>query len=187
MNILPFDEINNLKNELPLFFDEDGRMKQGKEDIDPLLDMLEDLFLLSYARGAVLTASDLEYTGAQPTAQDAESTVNREIQGKTWRQRILDYQQNGGTLDDVVRIVETESHRDANAGAYETAIKAGATTKTWRTMGDDRVRDTHWYLDGVSAPIDGVFYSYMGGETKFPGEWGIPEEDCNCRCWLTFK
>jgi hypothetical protein len=48
-------------------------------------------------------------------------------------------------------------------------------------------RDTHIYLNGVSAPIDGEFYSFKGGSTQFPGEWGIAEEDVNCLCWLTFE
>ena len=48
-------------------------------------------------------------------------------------------------------------------------------------------RDTHTYLDGVVAPIDGEFYSFMGGSTQYPGQWGIAEEDVNCLCWLTYR
>lgn len=184
MNIMPFDELNTVKDEIPNYF-ENGKMKQGRE-IDSLLDMLEDFFLLSYAQGATITGESLDYTGSLPSSTDAFKTIDKEIQGKTWRQRVRDYQRDGGTIDDIVRIAETEMHRDANAGAYDVARMAGATVKVWHTMEDDRVRDTHFYLDGVSSPIDGYFYSYAGGMTQYPGEWGIPEEDCNCRCWLTF-
>ena len=59
--------------------------------------------------------------------------------------------------------------------------------KTWGTMLDDRVRDTHEYLEGVTIPIEAEFYSFRGGSTLYPGQWGIPEEDCNCRCYLTFS
>lgn len=87
----------------------------------------------------------------------------------------------------ITRIAETEMHRIANQSAYETAKASGATEKTWHCMMLPTSRDTHIYLDGVTAPIDGEFYSFKGGSTQFPGQWGIAEEDVNCLCWLTFN
>ena len=184
MDVMPFDELNTFKAAVPQFF-ENGRIK-SKKDFDSLLDMLEDLFLLSYATGSQSANMSLgtDYT---PTAKDAMRTIDREIVGKTWRDRMLEYYENGGTMADVIRIAETESHRDSNAGAYETAKAAGATTKVWHCMMLPTSRDTHVYLDGVTAPIDGEFYSFKGGSTMYPGEWGIAEEDCNCLCWLTYQ
>ena len=94
---------------------------------------------------------------------------------------------NGGTGEDIARIADTETHRIANQAAYETAKKAGATEKTWHCMMLPTSRDSHIYLDGVTAPIDGEFYSFKGGSTQFPGQWGIAEEDVNCLCWLSFS
>lgn len=182
MDPLPFDELNKLKATLPAFADADGKLK----DMDPLLDMLEDLFLLAYASGVESTNLSLGASW-EPSLTDILDTVDREIAGKTWRQRVREYYDNGGTVDDIARIAETETHRDANAGAYDAARAGGATRKTWNTMLDDRVRDSHQYLEGVSAPIDGVFYAWYGASTLYPGQWGIAEEDVNCRCWLTYS
>lgn len=185
-SILPFDELNSLADKLRKRFGslplptEDN--KEIKEDV---LDMLLDFFLLSYAAGNIVTNDNL---GAdwQPTFNDADKTVNKVVAGKTWTERVEDYFSSGGTVDDLIRIAETEMHRDANEAALETAIRAGAKTKTWHCTMLPTSRDSHIYLDGVTAPIDGEFYSINGGSTQFPGEWGIAEEDVNCLCWLTF-
>ena len=88
--------------------------------------------------------------------------------------------------DAIIRILETEMHRDANEAALETARHAGAKSKTWITMMDDKVRDTHDYLLGVTVGIDDEFYTYDGSHAPAPGMFGVPEEDCNCRCELEF-
>lgn len=185
MDVMPFDELNRFKTALPMFFNEEGKIK-SKEDYDSLLDMLEDLFLLAYANGVELTNYSLG-SDIPATAQEAQEIVEEKIQGKNWRDRMQEHYENGGTIADVERIAETETHRDSNAGAYAVAKKAGATQKVWHTMLDDRVRDSHQYLEGVVAPIDGEFYSFAGNHTQYPGQWGIAEEDVGCRCYLTFK
>lgn len=184
MDLMPFDELNKVKAALPQFF-EDGRIR-SREDLDSLLDMLEDLFLLAYANGTAMTNLSLD-SNYEPTLNEVLDTVNKEIDGKTWRDRVRDYFESGGTVADIVRIAETETHRDANAGAFETAKAAGAKEKVWHCMMIPTSRDTHIYLDGVTAPIDGEFYSFKGGSTKYPGQWGIAEEDVNCLCWLTYQ
>lgn len=184
MDLMPFDELNKFEAALPTRF-EDGRIK-SREDLEDIIDELLDIFLLSYANGVAATNLDLASDYA-PTLDDVMRTVDKKIDGKNWRERMQEHFDNGGTIADVIRIAETESHRDANAGAYETAMAAGATKKTWHTMEDDRVRDSHFWLEGVSAPINGEFYNYKGESTMYPGEWGIAEEDVNCRCWVTYS
>lgn len=184
MDLLPFDEINRFEAGLNQYFNEEGRIKSRKAYED-LLDEMLDLFLLSYANGVENTNLSLS-SAYEPPYEQVMRTVDAEVVGKTWRERMEEYYDNG-TADDVIRIVETESHRDANAGAYDAAVAAGATEKVWHTMKDDKVRDTHYWLEGVAAPIDGVFYNYLGESTMYPGQWGIAEEDCGCRCWLTYR
>ena len=184
MDLMPFDELNSFEAALPAHF-ENGRIK-SKSDFEDILDLMLDIFLLSYANGVAATNLDLSSDYA-PALDDVMRTVDKKIDGKSWRERMQEHFDNGCTIADVVRIAETESHRDANAGAYETAMAAGATTKTWHTMMDDRVRDSHFWLEGVSAPLDGEFYNYKGESTMYPGEWGIAEEDVNCRCWVTYS
>ena len=184
MDLMPFDELNKFEAALPPRF-ENGRIK-SELDFEDILDDMLDIFLLSYANGVVETNATLA-SAYEPTLDDVMRTVDKEVAGKTWRERMREIYDNGGTIADVVRIAETEAHRDSNAAAYETARTVGAKNKTWHTMMDDRVRDTHYWLEGVSAPIDGEFYNYKGESTMYPGEWGIAEEDVNCRCWVTYS
>ena len=184
MDLLPFDELNRLENGLSIYF-ENGKIRD-KEAYYDIIDEMLDLFLLAYARG-VEDANIQLGADVRRTADDAKQTVDEEVAGKTWRERMRDYYEQGGDISDIVRIAETETHRDFAQAAFDAAKAAGATMKTWHTMMDDKVRDTHSYLEGVTIPIDDEFHSYKGGTTLMPGQWGIPEEDCRCRCWLTFS
>ena len=185
MDLVPLDELNKFEDGLSIHFNAEGKIA-SKQDAEDIIDELLDLFLLATANGMEVVNADLGSDVVLPL-NIALDIVDERIDGKTWRDRVMDYYQNGGNEFDIRRIAETETHRDANAAAYHTAAKAGATTKTWNTMMDDRVRDTHQYLQGVSAPMDGSFYSFRGGSTLYPGQWGIAEEDVNCRCWLTYS
>ena len=92
-----------------------------------------------------------------------------------------------GTPADIARVIGTDAHRIYNDAMYDQAVRNGATKKTWCTMADLRVRDSHSYLDGVTIPIDAEFYTYKGNKTQYPGQFGVAEEDVNCRCWLTYS
>ena len=181
--ILPFDEINALEYTLPAYF-RDGKIKPDL--LDTLLDALEDLFLLSYALGSDDANRQLN-SEIRPTIEEVMDTVDAKVVGKTWRERVREYAETGGTPEDIARIIETESHRDYNEAALTTARKAGAKSKTWNTMMDDRVRDAHEPLQSVTVPIDGTFVTWDGYETQAPGMFGVPELDVNCRCFLTFS
>jgi len=186
-SILPFDEMNSFTERIRQQFgkrnlaEEENKQEEEEDIIDEML----DLYLLAYAQGNSITNANLS-SDWMPPVDDVMKTVDEEVAGKTWRQRVEDYFSSGGTGDDLIRIVETETHRIANQAAFDTAKRAGATKKTWHCSMLPTSRDTHIYLDGVTAPIDGVFYSFKGGSTQFPGQWGIAEEDVNCLCWLTF-
>ena len=184
MDLMPFDEINRLKALLPIYF-EDGKIR-SRGDAEDIIDEMFELFLLAYANGQEAANADLG-TEVKADLDTALDTVNRKIAGKTWQERVWENFENGGTIADIERIIETEAHRDTNEGAYNTARKAGATKKVWHCMMLPTSRDSHVYLNGVTAPIDGEFYSINGGSTQFPGQWGIADEDCNCVCFLTYS
>lgn len=185
MDLVPFDELNKFEDGLSIHFNAEGRIS-SKQDAEDIIDEMFELLLLAYANGNTAVNQDMG-SNIEPTLEDVLAVVDLEIEGKTWRQRVMDYYENGGNEYDIRRIAETETHRDANAAAYETALKAGATIKTWHCMMLPTSRDTHVYLNGVTAPIDGEFYSFNGGSTLYPGQWGIAEEDVNCLCWLTYR
>lgn len=182
-SILPFDELNRFEASLRERFADGKLVKEDEEDI---IDEMLDLFLLAYAKGNSVTNANLS-SDWMPTVDDVMKVVDERVAGKTWRERVEEYFSSGGSVDDLVRIAETETHRDANTAALNTAKKAGAKRKTWVTMGDEKVRDPHQYLDGVTIGIDDEFITYDGGHAKAPGLFGIPELDINCRCILNFS
>lgn len=185
-SILPFDELNRVDSEIRERFGDETLEKRDKREEEDIIDELLDLFLLAYAMGNSVTNDNLA-SSYEPSVDDVMRVVDEKVAGKTWRERVEDYFANGGTGADLARIATTEAHRIANQAAYKTAKAAGATEKTWHCMMLPTSRDTHIYLDGVTAPIDGEFYSFKGGSTMYPGQWGIAEEDVNCLCWLSFS
>ena len=189
-SILPFDELNSLEDRLKAMFP-DGKLVNAdgnfvKSDLYDVIDMMLDLFLLAYAQGNSVTNANLS-SDWTPNVDDVMKTVDEKVAGKTWRERVEDYFANGGSVDDLVRIAETETHRDANTAALDTAKKAGAKNKTWLTMMDDKVRESHDYLLGQTVEIDEDFYTYDGDHASAPGLFELAENNVNCRCELIFS
>ena len=187
-SVLPFDELNRFTLKLQSMFPM-GTLPTKKEDpeaYEDILDEMFDLFLLAYATGNSVTNMNLDFDW-EPTVDDAARTVNKRIAGKTWRERVDDYFTDDGTVDDLIRIAETETHRDANTAALDTAKKAGAKNKTWITMADEKVRDTHSYLELETVGIDEEFYTFDGDHASAPGLFELPQNNINCRCELLFS
>lgn len=185
-SILPFDELNRFNSGIRERFGKESLQKRDKRDEEDIIDELLDLFLLAYAMGNSVTNDNLssDYT---PDVDDVMKVVDAKVAGKTWRERVEDYFANGGTGEDIARIADTEMHRIANTAALDTAKYAGAKSKTWVTMLDDRVRDTHDYLEGETVGIDDDFYTYDGDHASAPGLFELAENNVNCRCELLFS
>jgi len=85
-------------------------------------------------------------------------------------------------------IGEDESNALWNYEELQEALDVGMTRKTWNTVGDRVVRDTHKAVRGKTIPIEKAF---SVGEamlmTPRDPEVDAPEETVNCRCWLTFS
>lgn len=82
-------------------------------------------------------------------------------------------------------IARTESHRIQEASTYDAQKaakdKGADIVKQWDSTLDGKTRPTHRQLDGQIREIDEPFT--LGSlEAMFPGDFGRPEEDCNCRC-----
>ena len=153
-SILPMDELNRVDSEIRERF---GNEKLEKRDEEDIIDMSLDLFLLAYATGRSVTNENL-LSNYNPSLDEIMKVVDAEVAGKTWRQRVEEYFSSGGTGEDLARIADTEMHRIANTAAFDTAKKAGAKNKTWVTMADERVRDSHQYLESMTVGIDDDFY-----------------------------
>lgn len=82
-------------------------------------------------------------------------------------------------------IVRTEGHRVQQASAAEARNEAKRqgcdVLKQWDSTLDGNTRPTHRELDGQIRETDEPF-EVDGKKADRPGEFGRPEEDCNCRC-----
>lgn len=187
MTILPIDEINAMEDRLKVHFtDEDGKPGRikSRQDCEDIIDELLDLFLLSYANGATATNSELG-TAVMPSVDAVDAAIYASVAGETWRDRVIGYYDSGGTLYDIRRIAETDATRIYNQGAVDAVVANNATATTqkrWRTMMDDRVRDTHDYLEGMIVPFNERFYTYDGDSAEYPGGFSLPQNNVNCRC-----
>lgn len=185
MTILPVDEINAFEDRLKVHFTDEGNGRiKSRQDAEDIIDELLDLFLLAYANGATATNTELG-TAVMPSVDAVDAAVYAAVAGETWRDRVMGYYESGGTLYDIRRIAETDATRIYNQGAVDAVVANGlqdSTLKRWRTMGDDRVRDTHDYLEGMEVPFGSRFYTYDGDSADYPGGFILPENNINCRC-----
>lgn len=82
-------------------------------------------------------------------------------------------------------ITRTEGHRIQSASNYNACVDAKAkgadVVKQWSAALDARTRPTHRALDGQIVEVDEPF-SLGNKKAMFPGDFGDPAEDCNCRC-----
>lgn len=190
MTILPIDEINALKDRLKPHFGDDGKGRiKSRKDCEDILDEMLDLYLLAYSNGATATNTELG-TDRMPPVDSVDAAVYAPVAGKTWKDRVLGYYDSGGTLYDIVRIAETDATRIYNQGALDAVVANDATTgtmKQWVTMLDDRVRDTHDYLEGMVVPYNSDFWTFDGDHAPAPGLFSLPENNINCRCIVEIK
>ena len=166
-------------------------MPDGKDQLEttPEEDILDDLLsllILAYTRGNRDVNEML--SGAIPVDTDSMyGAIYYMIGGKTFEDRARAHIRNEdpGMLID---LAESEYHRVYEAGSYDTALGYdGDITKTWVTMLDNRVRETHDFLEGVTVPVGERFYTYDGDSALFPGGFELAENNVGCRCILMYS
>ena len=118
----------------------------------------------------------------KPDTDKMNDSVYKEIAGATWVERIREAQ----SKEDLTRIFETEAHRCFSDGQWDSA-EGRATHKTWITMDDERVRDTHWYIDHLTVEIGEYFYTLDGDRALRPYDFEFASNNINCRCILKYS
>ena len=91
----------------------------------------------------------------------------------------------GAPLSRAKTIARTESHRIQQASTFDAQKaakdKGADVVKQWDSTLDGATRPVHRHLDGQIREIEEPF-EYGGKKAMFPGDFGDPAEDCNCRC-----
>ena len=204
----PWDQLTTLRTEL------DDTFRAGPEErkrrkpyiIDEILEMLIMAYMYGNEAGnTMLYGSDVvdqivpEQEGPNRVididTDDMNRSVFKVVAGKNWEQRITEYlDDENGTVDDVIRVVDTDMHRIYNDSILYVGERAedeepedgGAVKptvmKTWETMMDERVRSTHFGLQSVSVPVNGRFHTWDGDSARYPGDFTDPNNNINCRC-----
>lgn len=195
MILAPFDELDVLRDKL-----NEQRLKwnpETKPDAGMVKDVIDDLtylLVLAYVFGKDHACEDLDYKldiDERQFQDEMYKTLYLEIDGEDWVKRTTKHMETFD-VEAVMNVAETEMNRDFNQAGINTATligkKAGRSVmKTWNTMADDRVRDTHSYLESVTEPLDRAFFTYDGDSAMAPGGFTLPQNNCGCRCWLTYS
>ena len=183
MNLIPIDEVNAFRTGIDLL----------RDNLDPeqVVDEVLEILIYSYIRGVEYVRRVLKYD-YKPSTEEMYDVIYKKIKDEDFEERILAYAILGD-VDGIMLVVETDVHR-----VYNTAIVNGAkeaetgekgeggtkSRKVWRTMQDDKVRDTHFYLEGMEVGANEEFYTYDGDHAAQPGGFERAENNCNCRCWI---
>lgn len=191
-NLMPFDELNAFKSIVTEYKTEPLTLFEKEKKREEIFDLIEYILLESYYYGTVQAMSDLGLLDKDP--QDLiddtkmEMTINVEVAGKNWRDRITEYlDDENSTVEDFQRVAETDSTRIYNTAVVDGGKASGiqGVRKQWITMEDERVRSTHEYLQDMIVPLDEDFYTYDGDHAPAPGLFSDPANVVNCRCSLT--
>ena len=213
----PFDQLAVLRSELESDFaaGPEERKRRKRDRIDEILEMLIMAYMFgNESANTMLFGPDIVDTidpdepnrPVRIDVDDMNKSVFKDIAGKDWEQRVSEYyDSDSGTVDDVIRVVDTDMNRIYNDSVLDVGEKANAGTvewsnedlpapdtkdrvmKTWVTMADDRVRDTHDYLEGMTVPVDGRFWTCDSDYARYPGDFQLPQNNINCRCRISLS
>lgn len=191
MNLMPFDELNTFRQMVTEYKTEPLTQSEKEQLRDDIEEYIEFLLIEAYTYGNVQAMYDLGLMDEDPEslikADEMYAEINKEIAGKTFRQRIDErFDDDSSTVEDFQRIAETDATRVYNSGILDAAKNSGLSgvRKQWITMEDDRVRDPHAYLDMMIVPYEQKYYSYDGDSAMAPGGFSNPALNVNCRCTL---
>lgn len=170
--VLSFDEINGFVR----------TSLDGSETLDEFITSIDGLLVGAYkdAVNGLNKELDADY-GIDYLLMN--EILNQKIEGKTYKDRIKDHDTVGG----LVTLVDSEYVRVINTTRHELVKDNREIKKIWRTMKDDRVRDTHDYLEGAVRPIYKKFYTFDGDSAMYPHGFSKAENNVNCRCWCEYS
>lgn len=151
--------------------------KQNKEkNREKYIDCLIDLFVDGYVTGLLMVGK--EGSGV-PNPWDFIDHM--------WSDGETSLQKFDREYPDIQTVADGEATRLYNEGVYQAGLQTKPRSKTWNTQMDDRVRDTHFYLEGQTIPFDGVFITFDGDSARFPYDFKKASNNVHCRCFLTIN
>jgi hypothetical protein len=166
----------------------------GAEAVETYLKGTALLVLIS-----LLVSQNAHYTALGTPSEAPDVTAIAEAAVKEASQDIADLLSRpnevadldvlGSTVDKAVTVATRRAERAARRASDALARARLLTgTKTWRTRRDNKVRESHRALDGVTVNMDAPFFTSSGASLFFPGDTSAPiGEWINCRCWADYS
>lgn len=154
---------------------------RANQIVEDVLSFLVNAYKKGIEGAALMLGHELEVD-----VDKMEDAIFLVIDGKTYADRVADHVLQND-LDGLKTLVESEFHRVYNAAVYDGGMDyvnngSFGVTKTWYTMRDDRVRDTHRYLENQAIPLEEEFFTFDGDHAPYPGQFTRAENNVNCRC-----
>lgn len=192
MNLAPWDELNVMERRLNEWrLDWNPEKPPAHHIVRECIDEIIDLLILAYVYGRQDAMETLDFTipASAETATEMQKALFTEIAGETFEDRVNRYMEHFD-VESIIRVVESEITRDYAEGGLNTAKaveqRGVSVKKTWNTMMDGRVRDTHQPLEGITIDLNDYFVTFDGDKALAPGGFTLPNNNCNCRCWVTY-
>ena len=199
--ILNFDELDVIRRDTVIEILEAeiySSLPDGKIDRKRCEDIIFDLLTMAYAFGVDKAGLELGIE-AKPNERLQEDAITAPTAGETAFDRMnthINAAEDAGLtvaaatrlIEELATLIETEAGRVTNTAIFDIAEDFQRknpniiTMKRWVGILDDRIRDTHLYLDGTEVPLDAYFYSYSGDKALYPHGFQTAQENVNCRC-----
>lgn len=189
MNLMPYDELNTFREMATRYVNEPLTQSEKEQLRDDMWEYIEFLLIEAYVYGNVQAMDDLGMLDRDPkdfiSEDEMQRVINEPVADKTYKDRIREYlDDESSTVEDFVRVAETDATRVYNAGVVDGGKASGerGVKKRWITMDDDRVRSTHEPLNRLEVPLESNFVTWDGDSAPYPGLFSDPANNCNCRC-----
>lgn len=155
--------------------------------VTQITDDILSLLIRAYKEGIEAAAKMLAYD-LSVDIESMRQAVYEMIDGQTFEDRVAVHVM-AGDLSSLQTLVDSEYHRVFNRAEEDAAHEFQNTrglgvTKKWVTVKDNRVRETHEYLEGMTVGLDEEFYTYDGDHASRPGKFTKASNNVNCRCVL---
>ena len=175
------DELNVLTEASYKLADDKNLTSRANQVVDDVLSFLIHAYTLGMEHASMMLAYELSVD-----VDKMREAIYKMIEGKTFVDRVIDHIL-ADDLSGLRVLVESEFHRVYNAavlhGGQEFVDNGNfGVTKNWYTVKDDRVRETHKYLEGESIPLEEEFFTFDGDHAPYPGGFTRAENNVNCRC-----
>jgi hypothetical protein len=183
--VLAFDELNKGTIE---FISEVETIENFDEKLNTAIDYILSYMIQAYVLGHEHSERMLDASAEVSTDAMYES-IWLYIANENFEDRTRTHLQSGD-MEALKLMIGDEYHRNYTQGAEDAAkdiSKRYSVFKTWLTRMDNRVRDTHFYLEGMTVDINDKFYTYDGDSAYRPGGFEKAENNCGCRCLLMYS